>query len=206
MLPVKDTYGPWPASGEIDIAESRGNNHTYPLGGNDIVSGTLHWGPSSDEDAWYHTYEKKAALHTTYAEKYHKFGLEWSAKYLFTYIDSRLIEALYVPFDGPFWPKGNFPPSEQNGTRLVDPWSETGRDSTPFDQPFYLILDIAVGSTNGWWTDGLKGKPWVDASPTAKRDFWDAKSQWYPTWEASGQMSVKSVKMWQQSGFQGCSA
>lgn len=26
MLPVNDTYGPWPKSGEIDIAESRGNN------------------------------------------------------------------------------------------------------------------------------------------------------------------------------------
>lgn len=74
MLPVDDKYGIWPASGEIDIAESRGNNHTYVLGGHDISSSTLHWGPNSDEDAWYHTYEKKTALHTTYVEKYHTFG------------------------------------------------------------------------------------------------------------------------------------
>lgn len=74
MLPVKSTYGDWPASGEIDIAESRGNNHTYPLGGNNIASGTLHWGPDADDDAWYHTFEKKTALHTTFSAKYHTFG------------------------------------------------------------------------------------------------------------------------------------
>ena len=204
MLPVTNMYGPWPASGEIDIAESRGNNHTYALGGNDIVSGALHWGPTSDADAWYHTFIKKNALHTTYSAKYHTFGLEWSEKYLFTYINSRLLEALYVPFNGPLWPKGKFDASTENGTRIVDPWSQTGRPSTPFDQPFYLILNLAVGGTNGWWTDGLQGKPWVDQSPTAMRDFWNAKSQWYPTWKDNGQMQVKSVKMWQQAGYRGC--
>ncbi|KAI7513464.1 putative beta-1,3-glucan-binding protein, partial [Hortaea werneckii] len=40
MMPVNNTYGPWPASGEIDLMESRGNNYTYPQGGNNIVSST----------------------------------------------------------------------------------------------------------------------------------------------------------------------
>jgi hypothetical protein len=44
MMPVNDTYGGWPASGEIDIAESRGNDVDYPDGGRDIVSSSLHWG------------------------------------------------------------------------------------------------------------------------------------------------------------------
>lgn len=43
LLPVNDTYGPWPASGEIDLAESKGNEVTYP-DGRDTVSSTLHWG------------------------------------------------------------------------------------------------------------------------------------------------------------------
>lgn len=43
-MPVKDTYGPWPASGEIDIAESRGNDVHYPNGGRDVMSSSLHWG------------------------------------------------------------------------------------------------------------------------------------------------------------------
>jgi hypothetical protein len=44
MMPVNDTYGQWPASGEIDIMESRGNSISYPLGGIDAYSSTLHWG------------------------------------------------------------------------------------------------------------------------------------------------------------------
>lgn len=44
MMPVNDTYGPWPESGEIDIMESRGNGISYPLGGIDSYSSTLHWG------------------------------------------------------------------------------------------------------------------------------------------------------------------
>ncbi len=204
LLPVKDTYGQWPASGEIDIVESRGNNHTYPLGGNNVISSTLHWGPLSTMDAWYGTFAKKQALHTTYAAQYHKFGLEWSEKYLFSYVNSRLLEVLYVPFSKPLWPQGDFDSSTENGTRIVDPWSQTGRPATPFDQPFYLILNVAVGGTNGWFLDGVDGKPWVDESPTAQKEFWDAKEQWYPTWQDNGQMRIQSVKMWQQGGYQGC--
>ncbi|KKY22753.1 putative beta-glucan-binding protein [Phaeomoniella chlamydospora] len=204
MLPVKNAYGDWPESGEIDIAESRGNNHTYSQGGDNIVSSALHWGPNSANDAWWRTNVKRKALHSTYAEKFHTFGLEWSEKYLFTYIDNRLLQVLYVNFNEPLWERGNFPVSDTNGTRLVDPWSQTGRDSTPFDEDFYLIINVAVGGTNGWFDDGKSGKPWVDASTTAKRDFWQAKDTWYPTWEKNGQMTVKSVKMWQQQGFNGC--
>ena len=204
MLPVKDTYGPWPASGEIDIMESRGNNHTYPQGGNNIVSSTLHWGPDSQNDGWYQNNNKRQALHTTYSKGFHTFGLEWSEKYIFSYIDTRLLQVMYVNFNKPFWNKGNFPPSDANGTSLQDPWSQTGLDSTPFDQDFYLILNVAVGGTNGWFEDGVNGKPWVDSSPVAKHDFWNARNQWLPTWERSGEMIVKSVKVWQQKGYNGC--
>ena len=38
----------------------------------------------------------------------------------------------------------------------------------------------------------------------ARKEFWDARDQWYPTWEKNGQMVVKSVKMFQQKGYNGC--
>ena len=204
MLPVNDTYGPWPASGEIDICESRGNNYTYPQGGNNVVSSTLHWGPDSDNDGWYQNNNKRNALHTSWSSGFQTYGMEWNEKYIFTYIGTRLLQVMYVQFTKPFWNKGNFPPSDANGTRLVNPWAKTGRDNTPFDEDFYLIINLAVGGTNGWFDDGVNGKPWVDASPTAKRDFWNARSQWLPTWEKNGQMTVKSVKMFQQKGYNGC--
>lgn len=130
--------------------------------------------------------------------------VQWSEKYIFTYIDTRLLQVLYTYFDQPFWDYGKFPLSDRNGTQLVNPWAGTGSNTSPFDQDFYLILSVAVGGTNGWFRDGKSGKPWLDSSPTAKRDFWLAKDQWYPTWQDRGWMEVKSVKMWQQAGHNGC--
>ena len=198
MLPSENKYGDWPKSGEIDIVESRGNNYTYAQGGNNIVSSALHWGPNEANDAWWRTNVKRNALHTTFQKKEHTFGLEWSEKYLFTYIDTRLLQVLYTNFDQSLWERGQFPLSDSNGTRLVDPWSNTGNKATPFDQEFYLILNVGVGGTNGWFKDGASGKPWVDQSEYAKKDFWDARDQWYPTWEEGGEMVVSKVQIWQQ--------
>ena len=199
MLPVNSTYGEWPRSGEIDIAESRGNGYWHQQGGNDIMSSALHWGPDAANDAWWRTNKKRGALHTTYAKKFHTFGLEWSENYLFTYVNSRLLQVLYVPFpDGGLYKSGRFPLTNSTGQRIIDPWSQTGRRSTPFDQDFYLILNVAVGGTNGWFEDGVDGKPWVDGSQSARKDFWDAREDWHPTWKNGGEMVIQSVKMWQQ--------
>ena len=197
MMPVDDFYGAWPASGEIDIVESRGNNYTYEQGGNNIVSSTMHWGPDSDNDAWYRTNVKRQALHTTYSAGFNVFGLEWSQKYLFTYVNSRLLQVLYTNFDEPLWERGNFATSTANGTRITDTWSQFGRPQTPFDRNFYLILNVAVGGTNGWFEDNKSGKPWLDAGTNAPKDFWNARDQWFPTW-TQPQMEVQKVEMWQQ--------
>ena len=201
MLPALNSYGAWPASGETDIAIARGNNYTYQDGGDNVIQSSLRWGPNTENDGWFRTNIKNTALHTTFADNFNTFGLEWSEKYLFTYLNSRLMQVLYVKFNVPFFERGFFPPSEGNGTMLVDPWAGPGSsDATPFDQPFYLILDVAVGGTTGWFADGMGGKPWADASPTASKDFWDAKDQWYPTWEkgGAGEMVISKVEMWQQ--------
>ncbi|KAI0204079.1 concanavalin A-like lectin/glucanase domain-containing protein [Astrocystis sublimbata] len=197
MLPVEDTYGPWPLSGEIDILESRGNNRSYGQGGNNIASSALHWGPDPATDAWWRTNVKREALHTTYAAGFNTFGLEWSQKYLFTYVNSRLLQVLYTNFDQYLWERGNFPAANSNGTRLSDPWTQTGRKNAPFDQKFYLILNVAVGGTNGWFEDSKSGKPWLDASPNAKKDFWNAQDSWFPSWKNPA-LEVKKVSMWQQ--------
>ena len=203
MMSTEAVYGAWPRSGEIDIAVSRGNNYTYPQGGNNIVSSTIHWGPAVSEDGWWRNNVKRQALHTTYAKGFHVFGVEWSPKYIFSFIDTRLLQVMYVNFNKPLWDVGDFPPSTANGTDLLNPWV-AGTESAPFDQNFFLILSVAVGGTNGWFADGYAGKPWVDPAPNAMQEFWDARDQWYPTWNPDGQMIVKSVKMWQQQGYNGC--
>ncbi|KYK60904.1 glucan 1,3-beta-glucosidase [Drechmeria coniospora] len=197
MMPVRDTYGAWPSSGEIDIMESRGNNWTYEQGGNDVVSSALHWGPDAANDAWWRTNNRRKALRTTYGSGFNTFGLEWSQKYLFTYVNSRLLQVLYTNFDRPMWERGRFPALGANGTRLADVWSQSGRDNTPFDQEFYLIIHLGVGGTNGWFQDGKSAKPWLDQSKNAKKDFWNARESWLPTWKRP-QLEVSRVVMMQQ--------
>jgi hypothetical protein len=54
---------------------------------------------------------------------------------------------------------------------------------------FYLILNLAVGGTNGWFPDNAGNKPWLDNSKTAMRDFANAQNSWYPTWGSDGESS-----------------
>ncbi|KAK4934645.1 hypothetical protein LTR10_024148 [Elasticomyces elasticus] len=195
-------YGAWPASGEIDIAEFKGNaGSSYPDGRNSVGS-TLHWGPISEADAYWRTSGKYNLRRTDYSEEFHKFGLEWSEKYLFMYVDTRLVQVMFTKFDKykSMWDHGEFGSTLYNHSALNNPWAQTGRDNTPFDQPFYLILNVAVGATNSFFKDGVGNKPWGDESLTAPREFWNAKDTWLPTWGEGDKrgMTVKSVKMWSQ--------
>ena len=66
---------------------------------------------------------------------------------------------------------------------------------------FYLIMNVAVGGTNGWFPDNIGDKPWLDQSESkfsqlfnrrsycwsfdnlaAMYDFAKAQGQWYSTW------------------------
>jgi len=98
------------------------------------------------------------------------------------------------------WDRGHFGQKVVNHSALFDPWSQTGRASTPFDHPFYLILNVAVGGTNGFFPDEVGNKPWGNKSPTAPKEFWENHNSWYPTWGKGDKkgMTVKSVKMWKQ--------
>ncbi|KIJ67349.1 glycoside hydrolase family 16 protein [Hydnomerulius pinastri MD-312] len=202
MLPVNNTYGPWPLSGEIDIMESRGNGRSYPNQGIDYVRGSLNWGPLSFLNAVYKTFGWWTQRRTDYGEDFHTYALEWTQDFLRIYVDTRLHYMLELSFNEPFFSRGDFPSVVQNGSTpivLENPWVN-GTNATPFDQPFYLILNLAVGGTNGWFPDNAGGKPWLDGSNTAMRDFANNQDTWYPTWGSDGEsrsLIVDYVKMWQ---------
>ena len=109
----------------------------------------------------------RALRRTDFSKAYHTFGMEWSENYLYTYIDSRLQQVLYVGFDDrmghSMWDFGQFGQRIENSSLLENPWNQTGQGNTPFDQNFYLILNVAVGSGNGWFLDRVGSKPWIDS-------------------------------------------
>lgn len=195
LLPRHAQYGDWPASGEIDIMESRGNDATYPAsagGGVNTFGSTLHWGPHWPLDPYEMTHETYTLPKGTLADDYHIYGLSWNETQLFTYIDTPDNVVLSVPFNESFWQKGGWDKSTYD-----NPWEGRG-NSAPFDREFYLVMNVAVGGTSGYFPDGVGGKPWSDTSNAAANQFWAGKGQWETTWKGEDvAMKVDYVRVWQ---------
>lgn len=202
MLPENNTYGGWPLSGEIDIMEARGNGPEYPAQGANYVRGSLNWGPLTFLNAVSKTYGWWSMRRSTYADGFHTYSLEWTENFLRVYVDNRLQHMLDLRFDIPFFQRGQFPTSVANGSQEIltpNPWSGRG-NSAPFDQPFYLILDVAVGGTNGWFPDGAGDKPWLNGAINAMQLFAQSQDKWSQTWPQSEDdraLRIDYVKMWE---------
>ncbi|KAJ7077220.1 glycoside hydrolase family 16 protein [Mycena epipterygia] len=210
MLPVSNAYGPWPRSGEIDIVESRGNAIKYTNRGSNYVQGALNWGPTPALNGVGHSYSWWTERRKSFTSGFHTYVLEWTDEWLRISVDTRLHTLLDIKFNEPFWKRGEFPQtvvgSDGHLEPLLNPWANaTGAsaNAAPFDQDFYLIMNVAVGGTNGWFPDGQGDKPWLNAAGNPPVDFINGKGQWLPTWPENLEdraMVVDYVKMWKHCG------
>jgi len=193
MLPSEWHYGGWPASGEIDIMEARCNtnyftkNEGWLCGVNQDLS-TVHFGP-----AWDHK-TSRGGQYTMQGQSlgdgFHTYWMDWNANHITLGIDSHTTIQLNTPANG-YWAEGHF-----TGNNV---WSSGGRDA-PFDRPFYLILNVAVGGAffNHGMVNHPYEQPWHDgwAHDAQMREFWEARHLWQPTWHGEEAcMKVRSVKM-----------
>ncbi|ESK95838.1 glycoside hydrolase family 16 protein [Moniliophthora roreri MCA 2997] len=212
MLPTDDAYGSWPRSGEIDIVESRGNDLRYTNRGRNYVQGALNWGPTPALNGVGKSYSWWSDKRKGFDEGFHTYVLEWTPSWIRIYVDTRLHTLLEIKFDHPFFERGDFPSTIINSTtgaleQLADPWASSGQSaknrwSAPFDKDFYLILNVAVGGTNGWFPEVQGNKPWFNSNGRdgAMRDFALAKERWLPSW-GTGQsraMVVDYVRMYER--------
>ncbi|CAG9764551.1 unnamed protein product [Ceutorhynchus assimilis] len=180
LMPRFNAYGGWPTSGEIDLLESRGNKNIFNSAGINVgtqqASSTLHWGPFVAANQYAKThFEKNNPV--GYDSAFHIYKLVWTSHEILFYIDNELIGSINPPAGG-FWEM-----SELASSGISNPWA-AGNKMAPFDQKFYLIINLAVGGTNFFSDDFTNqgGKPWSNKSPTAFTDFWHGKSQWESTW------------------------
>ena len=88
LLPADNAYGGWPASGEIDVMESRGNAPGFSAGGCDTFATTLHWGPSYDFNRYDMTTNSYKIPTGTLHDDFHIYGLYWDENKLYTYFDN----------------------------------------------------------------------------------------------------------------------
>jgi len=88
------------------------------------------------------------------------------------------------------------------GTDFMDVWvdgvKQTFYDTAhPFDQEFYFIVNVAVAGTNGYFPDGIEGKPWWNGAQYPMTDFWNNRNQWLPTWDWwQRRMEIDFIRVW----------
>ncbi|XP_061171412.1 beta-1,3-glucan-binding protein-like [Saccostrea echinata] len=176
LMPTNSVYGSWPRSGEIDVMEARGNRlmntDTGINRGIHQIASTLNWGPDPRHSAGRLTHKPLQSTHGDW-HKWHVFSLEWTEQHVICLVDDQEILHVNTPPEG-FWKFGHF-----NGTNI---WGNSL--NAPFDQPFQLLLNVAVGGTK-YFPDNLHydtPKPWRNDSPHPMRDFWEKRNVWLPTW------------------------
>lgn len=127
MLPQDDQYGSWPLSGEIDVLEARGQEPTKILG-------TLHYGskwPGNTHSSSEYTLPKNGTI-----ADYHTYAVEWEPGVIRWLLDD------HVYGTQSFWWS-----NKTEGAKPAAPKGEGDLHAwpAPFDQPFYLIMNVAVG-------------------------------------------------------------
>lgn len=184
LMPRSDAYGTWPSSGEIDLIETRGNRNLWnPKGihvGVEQMESTLHFGPRPGLNGYSYTNFKRNSQ-PGFAEDFHTYKLIWTPQMMTFKVDDNTVGSVNSTADGGFWKRGRFDEREPDQS---NPW-RYGTLMAPFDQEFYVIINLAVGSVIYFGDDLINKptqKPWSNDSPHAMTEFWDGKDGWIDTW------------------------
>ena len=136
LLPTNSPYGGWSASGEIDIME------VFSRQPAPFTQGAAHYGM-----IWpLNVYATKHYAGVDPSDGYHVHALEWDEQMLRWFVDG--VHFHTVP-NTTYWNYYKNPATNAH---------QHGPESAPFDQPFHLLLNLAVGGN-------LPGDPVPTALP-----------------------------------------
>ncbi len=128
LLPQDDTYGPWAASGEIDVMEIVGERPQEYLG-------SVHFGSTFPKRSLV-THVHAFADGGTVAD-FHVYAVEWEPGIIRWLVDGKpwAVQDFWWSCSKLRGGKGVV----ARGAEDLNPWP------APFDQPFYLVMNVAVG-------------------------------------------------------------
>ena len=156
MMPTDEAhYGGWPASGEIDIMELIGGEESH----NKIYS-TLHYDSVKPDGSHGHDQGSVTLPNgESFADDYHDFQVEWLPGMIRFYVDGKLHHEV------------------TNWQTKASDQPEYYTFPAPFDRPFYLILNLAVGgdwpgSPNNDFTSEAMNVDFVRVYSYDKLDEW----------------------------------
>jgi beta-glucanase (GH16 family) len=129
MMPEDSVYGGWAASGEIDVMENIGSIPTN-------VFGTLHYGGPWPDDVQ-SSGPSYNFLPGTSVTNFNIYVLEWTTNAFNWYVNGWLYESQV----------GNWWSTSTTNYSSFNPYP------APFNEPFYLIMNLAVGGTLGGTID-----------------------------------------------------
>jgi beta-glucanase (GH16 family) len=130
MMPAGNHYGGWPRSGEIDILEAVNMGASCPQckgdGGENRTLSAIHFGDYAPANKHL---DKRVALpnYALPSDEFHIWTLEWGKGLMRFYLDGRQ----YWELKAGDW-------------HTASPLA-TGNADAPFDQPFYLMANLAIG-------------------------------------------------------------
>jgi beta-glucanase (GH16 family) len=113
------TEGEWPACGEIDIME-------YYRG--DLLANAA-WGTQKQHEPKWSTTKKPVTSFKDpqWSRKFHVWRMDWDRQFIKLYVDDLLLNTVALD-------------TTVNGD---------GSRKNPFRQPHYLLVNLAIGGTNG---------------------------------------------------------
>ena len=133
MANDENIYGQWPRCGEIDCMEVMGQETNKAYG-------TIHYGnPHAESQGTYYTSDDKA----DFSDDFHTFTCDWEPGVIKWYVDGKL-----------YHEESDWHSTTQGQGTLTYP--------APFDQPFYIILNLAVG---GSWVGNPNEETSFDNNP-----------------------------------------
>jgi beta-glucanase (GH16 family) len=153
MMPTDSVYGGWPKSGEIDIMEAVNLGTARADGSAETnIYGTIHYGKGPGSDFSGQAYTTGASP----ADDFNTYAIEWQEGEIRWYMNDYLY-ATQRQSKERINGKGDVIGLTHRGwyAELYDIVTgnlETNYTSAPFDQDFFLILNLAVG---GQWPESV---------------------------------------------------